>query len=126
MLLCSLVNELQSVTPRTELLSYFFCQATNSRINSATSVIRGLLYMLVDKQPSLISHVRRKYNYAGKALFEDANAWVALSEIFTSITQDKGLKTTYLVVNALDECVVDLPKLLDLIVRTSTFLSRVK
>jgi hypothetical protein len=126
MLLCGLVNELQSVTPRTELLSYFFCQATDSRINSATSVIRGLLYMLVDEQPSLISHVRRKYDYAGKALFEDANAWVALSEIFTSMTQDKGLKTTYLVVDALDECVVDLPKLLDLIVRTSTFSSRVK
>jgi hypothetical protein len=126
MLLCSLVNELQSVTPRTELLSYFFCQATDSRINSATSVIRGLLYMLVDEQPSLISHVRRKYDYAGKALFEDANAWVALSEIFTSMMQDKGLKTTYLVVDALDECVVDLPKLLDLIVRTSTFSSRAK
>jgi hypothetical protein len=126
MLLCGLVNELQSVTPRTELLSYFFCQATDSRINSATSVIRGLLYMLVDEQPSLISHVRRKYDYAGKALFEDANAWVALSEIFTSMMQDKGLKTTYLVVDALDECVMDLPKLLDLIVRTSTFSSRVK
>jgi hypothetical protein len=41
--------------------------------------------MLVDEQPLLISHVRRKYDYAGKALFEDANAWVALSEIFTSM-----------------------------------------
>jgi hypothetical protein len=74
MLLYSLVNNLQSVTPQTKLLSYFFCQATNSRINSATSVIQGLLYMLIDKQLLLISHVRRKYNYAGKALFEDANA----------------------------------------------------
>jgi hypothetical protein len=126
MLLCGLVNELQSLTPRTELLSYFFCQANDSRINSATSVIRGLLYMLVDEQPSLISHVRREYDYAGKALFEDANAWVALSEIFISMTQDKGLKMTYLVVDALDECIVDLPKLLDLIVRTSTFSTRVK
>jgi hypothetical protein len=126
MLLCGLVNELQSSTPRTERLSYFFCQATDSRINSATSVIRGLLYMLVDQQPSLISHIRRKWDYAGKALFEDTNAWVALSEIFTSMMQDKELKTTYLVVDALDECVVDLPKLLDLIVRTSTLSPRVK
>jgi hypothetical protein len=95
-------------------------------VNSTTSVIRGLLYMLVDQQPSLMSHIRRKYDCAGKALFEDANAWVALSEIFTSMTQDKGLKTTYLVVDAFDECVVDLPKLLDLIVRTSTLSRRVK
>ncbi|KAF5851702.1 hypothetical protein GGP41_000443 [Bipolaris sorokiniana] len=126
MLLCGLVNELQSSMPRTELLSYFFCQATDSRINSATSVIRGLLYMVVDQQPSLMLHIRRRYDYAGKALFEDANAWVALSEIFTSMTQDKGLKTTYLVVDALDECVVDLPKLLDLIVYTSTLSPRIK
>ncbi|RAQ99594.1 HET-D protein [Stemphylium lycopersici] len=119
MLLCGLINELQSSMRPPELLSYFFCQATDSRINSATGVIRGLLYMLVGQQPSLMSHIRGEYDHAGKALFEDANAWVALSEIFTSITQDKSLKTTCLVVDALDECVVDLPKLLDLIVRTS-------
>jgi hypothetical protein len=126
MLLCGLINDLQSSTSRTELLSYFFCQATDARINSATGVIRGLLYMLVDQQPSLMSHIRRKYDCAGKTLFEDANAWVALSEIFTSMTQDRELKTTYLVVDALDECVVDLPKLLDLIVRTSTLSPRIK
>jgi hypothetical protein len=126
MLLCGLINELQSSMLKSTLLSYFFCQATDSRINSATGVIRGLLYMLVDQQPSLISHIRRKYDHAGKALFEDANAWGALSEIFTSITQDRGLETTYLVVDALDECVADLPKLLDLIVRTSTSSPRVK
>ena len=126
MLLCGLIDELQSSMPKTELLSYFFCQATDSRINSATGVIRGLLYMLVDQQPSLMPHIRRKYDCAGKALFEDANAWVALSGIFTSMTQDKGLKTTYFVVDALDECVVDLPKLLDLIVRTSALSPRVK
>ncbi|KAF5847015.1 hypothetical protein GGP41_003314 [Bipolaris sorokiniana] len=126
MLFCGLVNELQSLMPRNALLSYFFCQATDSRINSATGVIRGLLYMLVDQQPSLMSHIRRKYDHAGKALFEDANAWVALSEIFTSMMQDKGLKTTYLVVDALDECVVDLPNLLDLIVRTTTLSPRIK
>ncbi|KAB2102067.1 Vegetative incompatibility protein [Alternaria gaisen] len=71
-------------------------------------------------------HIRGKYDHAGKALFEDANAWVALSKIFISMTQDKGLKRTYLVVDALDECVVDLPKLLDLIVLTSTLSARIK
>ena len=126
MLLCGLIDDLQSPMSQTELLSYFFCQATDSRINSATGVVRGLLYMLVDQQPSLMSHIRGKYDHAGKALFEDANAWVALSDIFTSVTQDKGLKRTYLVVDALDECVVDLPKLLHLIVLTSTLCSRIK
>jgi hypothetical protein len=108
------------------LLSYFFCQATDSRINYATAVLRGLTYLLVDRQPSLISHVRTKYDQAGKTLFEDTNAWVALSEIFTNILRDPSLDSTYLIIDALDECIVDLPKLVDFIVHTSSISPRVK
>lgn len=82
MLLCGIIDKLRSSRPKTAPLVYFFCQAADSRINCATAVLRGLLYMLVSQQPSLILHVRKKHNYAGKALFEDANAWVALTEIF--------------------------------------------
>jgi hypothetical protein len=49
MLLCGIINELRGLLPETTLLLYFFCQATNSRINSATAVLRGLLYMLIDQ-----------------------------------------------------------------------------
>lgn len=77
MLLCGVINELQSSISQTALLSYFFCQATDSRINSATAVLRGLLYMLMHQQPWLASHVRKKHDHAGKSLFEDANAWVS-------------------------------------------------
>ncbi|KAF7502486.1 Vegetative incompatibility protein HET-E-1 [Endocarpon pusillum] len=57
MLLCGIVDELRKSAAEMGLLSYFFCQATDSRINSATAVLRGLIYLLVDQQPSLISHV---------------------------------------------------------------------
>jgi hypothetical protein len=100
-------------------LSYFFCQGTDSRINNATAVLRGLIYLLVDQQPSLISHVRKKYDHAGKGLFEDVNAWWALSEIFTKILQDPNLKNTFLIIDALDECITDLSQLLDLIIEKS-------
>ncbi|KAF2187665.1 WD40 repeat-like protein [Zopfia rhizophila CBS 207.26] len=126
MLLCGIVNELKKSTTKTELLSYFFCQATDSRINNATAVLRGLLYLLVDQQPSLVSHMRKKHDHAGKTLFEDANAWVALSEIFTNILKDPSLNSTYLIVDALDECVTELPKLLDFIVQKSPVSSHVK
>ncbi|KAH0536101.1 hypothetical protein FGG08_006987, partial [Glutinoglossum americanum] len=126
MLLCGIVDELTKSTAETGLLSYFFCQGTDSRINNATAVLRGLIYMLIDQQPSLISHVRRKYDHAGKALFENANAWVALSEIFTNILKDPSLKSTYLVIDALDECVIGLPQLLDLIIQQSPVSSHVK
>jgi len=125
MLLCSIVDELKKSMANTDLLSYFFCQATNTRINNATAVLRGLVYLLVNQQPSLISHIRKKYDHAGKTLFEDANAWVALSDIFTNILQDPSLNSTYLIIDALDECVADLPKLLDFIAQKSS-VSRVK
>jgi hypothetical protein len=122
MLLCGVIDELSPSTRLTDpkankLLAYFFCQATDARINSATAVLRGLIYMLVDQQPSLLSHVQRKHDRAGRALFEDVNAWVALSEIFTDILRDPSLNSTYLIVDALDECRMDLLQLLDLIVQ---------
>ncbi|KAH6714006.1 NACHT domain-containing protein [Leptodontidium sp. MPI-SDFR-AT-0119] len=126
MLLCGIINELKKSIPKSTLLSYFFCQATESRINNATAVLRGLIYLLVNEQPSLISHVRKKYDQAGKALFEDSNTWVALSEIFANILQDPKLNNTCLIVDALDECEMDLPKLLDLIIQTSSISPRTK
>lgn len=125
MLLCGIINELQD-SPQTTLLSYFFCQATDKRINSATAVLRGLLYMLVHQQPSLVSHVRKKYDYAGKSLFDDANAWVALTEIFADVLRDASLSTTYLIIDALDECVTDQSKLLRFVAKQSSASSRVK
>jgi hypothetical protein len=126
MLLCGIIDELQNALSNTALVAYFFCQATDTRINSATAVLRGLLYMLVSQQPSLVSHIRTKYDHAGKALFEDANAWIALTEIFVDMLQDLQLSTTYLTIDALDECVIDLPKLLNFIAKQSSASSRIK
>jgi hypothetical protein len=126
MLLCGIIDELQKTTAGTACVSYFFCQATDSRINSAIAVLRGLLYLLVSLQPALISHVRKKHDRAGKTMFEDANAWVTLTEIFADVLQDPSLNTTYLIVDALDECVTDLLKLLDFVAKQSSASSRVK
>jgi hypothetical protein len=126
MLLCGLINELQSLMSQSALLLYFFCQATDARINSATAALRGLLHMLVTQQPSLASHIRKKYDNAGKAMFEDANAWVVLAEIFADVLQDPSRRMTYLIIDALDECVTDLPKLLEFVAKQSSVSSRVK
>ena len=82
--------------------------------------------MLIDQQPSLISHVQKQHNLAGKNLFEDANAWVALSNIFINVLQDQSLKSTYLIIDALDECIEGLPKLLDFIIQKSSVSPYVK
>jgi hypothetical protein len=126
MLLCGIINELQEAAGNTITISYFFCQATDLRLNSATAVLRGLLYMLVIQQPSLASHIREKYDYAGKTMFEDTNTMVALTKVFVDMLRDPSLRTTYLIIDALDECVTDLPKLLDLIAKESSASSRIK
>ncbi|WQF77072.1 Putative NACHT nucleoside triphosphatase [Colletotrichum destructivum] len=81
MLLCGIIDELEATRPQGPqgtLLSYFFCQATDERLNTATAVLRGLIFMLLDQDPSLVSHMKKKYDVAGKALFEDVNAWQAI------------------------------------------------
>ncbi|KAL1644350.1 hypothetical protein SLS61_008857, partial [Didymella pomorum] len=123
MLLCGIIDELKKSTNN---VFFFFCQGTDSRLNSATAVLRGLIYLLVKQQPRLTCHLRKRYDQAGASLFQDANAWVALSEMFACMVQNEDLKTSYLAVDALDECAMDLPKLLDLIVRTAASTSRVK
>ena len=129
MLLIGIVRELQKLkSPHDSgLVSYFFCQGTDSRLNNATAVLRGLIYQLLVQQQSLISHLRKQYDKAGRQLFEDVNAFVALSNIFTEMLHDPRLTRVYLVVDALDECESGLLQLLDLIVRNvSTSSSRVK
>ncbi|KAK7192758.1 Vegetative incompatibility protein HET-E-1-like protein 15 [Paraphaeosphaeria sporulosa] len=50
-------EELDSSLPKNALQAYFFSQATDPRINSATAVLRGLLHMLMSQQPSLVFHI---------------------------------------------------------------------
>ena len=130
MLLIAIIKELSQYFESTadfSILSYFFCQATDSRLNNATAVLRGLIYLLLVQQRSLITHLRKKYDHAGRRLFEDANAFYALSEIFRDMLLDMRLKRAYLIIDALDECETGLSKLLELIIReTSTSSSRVK
>ncbi|OQE07888.1 hypothetical protein PENFLA_c154G04290 [Penicillium flavigenum] len=126
MLLCGIIDELTRSFGDTANISFFFCQATDVRINKATAVLRGLIYSLVKKQPFLLSYVKSQYDHAGKALFEDINAWNALSRIFTDILKDATLPSTYLIIDALDECTTGLPSLLDLITQVSSTYPQIK
>ncbi|OBS17519.1 hypothetical protein FPOA_12011 [Fusarium poae] len=118
MLLCGIIDELEK-GPNSPL-SYFFCQATEPQLNNAVSVLRGLIYLLIIHQESLISYVRSEYDHTGEKLFQGSNVWVSLVGILTKMLEDPILKDVLLVVDALDECITDRPKLLDFIVQTSS------
>jgi len=127
MLLIGVVKELKKSIHDSELLSYFFCQSTDSRLNHATAVLRGLIYQLLMQHRFLISYLREEYDKAGQPLFEDVNAFVPLSRIFAKMLNDARLAKVYLIVDALDECDTGLVPLLDFIVlNMSTPSSQVK
>lgn len=128
MLLIGIINELDKPTTASEgrLLSYFFCEGTNKDRNNATAVLRGLIYMLIDKEFGLIKHLRTEFDRSDR-LLEGENVFYALSAVFKTMLSDPDLTEAYLVVDALDECEGDLDLLLRLIVQTaSTPSSRVK
>ena len=124
MLLFGIINEMKKQTAKQPFLAYFLCQAGDHHINNALAVLRSLIFMLVVQQKSLISFVLDKYKHAGKRMFEDANAWVALSKILKEMLEDPSTKDVVLIIDGLDECVSDLDQLLELIVELSA--SRVK
>jgi hypothetical protein len=82
-------------------------------------VLRGLIYDLARRNPQLTKHVRGKYDYAGKELFNNEGAWHDLSEIVTAMLKDPSLGNVILIVDALDECSVDRERLLDFIAKPS-------
>jgi hypothetical protein len=121
MLVCGIIDELKKSTSNAELLSFFFCQAADSRINSATAVLRCLIRQLIDEQPSLISHIRKRYDQ-----YEAPNSWYTMSQIFTNILEDQAMPSTFLVVDGLDECQAGLPDLLNKITQKWSSCSHVK
>lgn len=126
MLVCGIVDELKKSNSKSQLLSFFFCQASDARLNNATAVLRALVRQLINQQPSLISHIKEDYIRQGKELFEDINSWFAMSETLINILRDHNSGNIILVIDGLDECQVNLRELLDMIIEKSSSYSHVK
>lgn len=121
MLMITIIDELsqQLQNPTTpdcrKLLSYFICQGTDSRLNNATAILRGLIYLLVIQEPLLLWHLRQQYDYAGGKLFEHPDLFYALSEVFQNMLRDPNFPGAHFIVDALDECSTELLPFLDLV-----------
>ncbi|KAL3495899.1 purine and uridine phosphorylase [Aspergillus germanicus] len=83
-------------------LAYFFCETSSDKHTSATSILRGLLYQLVQKRPEWIRFLMTKYSVRKETLFTSFDAlWSAL----LAKTKDSG--EIYYIINAVDECTPD-------------------
>ncbi|KAG4272783.1 hypothetical protein FPRO04_10298 [Fusarium proliferatum] len=118
MLLCGIIDELQKSL---RSISFFLCQANvkEEDLSSDTAVMRGLIYVLLEHQPSLIYVIRRSYDQQKDRLFNSINSSELLGDILTTMLQDSCLQDTILLVDALDECNINRTKLTNLIVNLS-------
>lgn len=128
MLLVGITEELRPHTkldnPSADLFfSFFFCQNTDDRLNNAVAILKGLIYLLLVQDSSLVPHLKNDYDRMGKEVFDvsnnNVNAFDALSNVFRQMIQHPRSETVFLAVDALDECEDGLPGLLGLIRETS-------
>ncbi|KAM6484201.1 hypothetical protein HDV62DRAFT_357636 [Trichoderma sp. SZMC 28011] len=82
-------------------LLYFFCDSGFDKQKTATSVLRGLLFQLVEQHRQLLSHIIPSYEQRGRELFESFDA---LWKVFIAAAADQSLGQTYCIIDALDEC----------------------
>lgn len=83
-------------------LAYFFCQGTNGRLNTATAVVRGLIWMLLRQEHSLIQHAM---GLSGQNLDDDLSTFLDLKNILLAMLRNPIMKRVYIIIDALDECV---------------------
>ncbi|KAJ5881250.1 Pfs NACHT and Ankyrin domain protein [Penicillium subrubescens] len=98
-----LAEELAATFSNTDggTLAYFFCDSGFDTRNTAISVIKGLLYQLVEQHAKLLDYLLPKYHARGAELFASFDA---LWEIFITMMADENTGRKYCIIDALDEC----------------------
>lgn len=104
MLLCGIIEDFEKDFKPQEKLAYFFCQGTDTRLNTATAIIKGLIYSVLRQNQNLLSYIQKQVEKEPKGYLEGTNAWVALNRIFTTIIQDPCMADFTFIIDALDEC----------------------
>jgi hypothetical protein len=83
-----------------DTLLYFFCDYRDDTKNSATAILRGILYQLLKRQPALHTHVSLRLD----ALERNADSRDALWLVFLDMVRDPASRPVTCVLDGLDEC----------------------
>jgi hypothetical protein len=119
MLMISLVQKLERMKDKSPT-TYFFCQRGDSRLNSATSVLQGLIWYLVTSTPELGDEFDNSFRTRGERPFCTPNAdFAELSKLLSKLFAHPKATRINVLVDALDECDVGKDKLLRFIAEDS-------
>jgi ankyrin repeat protein len=105
MLSIYLTEELEKIVRNTKStgLLFYFCSHQDEKRNTAITILRGLVYQIVEKRQKLVEHILPYFESPEKvsaALSSLETLWV----MFMKLLQDPELDTTFCVLDGLDEC----------------------
>lgn len=83
--------------------SFSFCGSGSRRPDSATSVLKSLIFLLLEHQPQLAKHLTEKRQSTNRKQFSDPNDFYGLSLLLYDIIRDKAFKQTTFIVDGIDE-----------------------
>lgn len=122
MSVCGIIDHISALSDSNTVLSYFFCDASDSNFNNAASVLRGIVYSIIFQNSTALSYVRKRFKEFSKPLSDPRLAWTVLQKIFIGIFSAMEYQKTYLIIDGLDECREDRAELLEFIVKISNSL----
>ena len=88
----------------TMTLAYYFFDNNDERRNTASVLLRGLLFQLLNKRFNLFTHAEKEYNMMKHRLSELFENLDTLWRIFRNMLKDRQAGKVYILVDALDEC----------------------
>jgi hypothetical protein len=92
--------------PGRRKLIYFFCGTQDGR-NSGASILRGLVYQLLDVSKSMFRQIQDAFSKHGQGSFSD-DRFETLWKVFDAMIRDEELDTVTCILDGLDECVEEM------------------
>ncbi|TQN67862.1 Ankyrin repeat and death domain-containing protein 1B [Colletotrichum shisoi] len=86
-----------------DVLLFYFLDTRNEKRNTAVTLLRGLIYLLLQARPALLSHILPDFEIQREGLFAPTS-FEALWRIFASMLQDPAIGTVRCLIDGLDEC----------------------
>ena len=85
------------------LFMQYFCDNKDEKRNTATAIMRGLIFQLLSLRPKLFDYILPSFKIQKESLFT-GSSFEALWRIFENMCHDPVLGTTYCILDGLDEC----------------------
>lgn len=105
MLSVFLAKELEQTANNSQntLFLQYFCDNKDEKRNTAITIIKGLIFQLLQFRSKLFNHILPSFKIQKESLFTDSS-FETLWRIFSTMLRDPVLDTIYCVLDGLDKC----------------------